>query len=131
MRIPRWAVLGLLWFFACASNSRSQTERGLSFLVGNSGLDSLSFNGESLLRSPQSGNLQLSKSLFRAAIDAVLNNTSSPVVARTQTDTIALAYPWGRVSCVYRKRGDNGIAMQIAITNTSAEAVNDLSLRLV
>jgi len=41
-------------------------KQGLDFSVGTRGLDSLSFNGQSLFRSAQSGELQPWKSVFRA-----------------------------------------------------------------
>src|SRR5215471_3533404 len=47
-------------------------KQGLNFVVGTHGLDSLSFNGESLLVSPESGELQPQKSVFRAVLDALL-----------------------------------------------------------
>src|SRR6266404_5669784 len=41
-------------------------KQGLNFSVGNRGLESLSFNGQSLLDSPQSGELRPWESVFRA-----------------------------------------------------------------
>src|SRR5207244_6798408 len=88
---------------------------GLDFSVGMRGLDSLSFNGQSLLRSPQSGELQPSKSVFRAALDWLLPRARSPVaIANNQTNTIELAYPWGHVSCAYGKQG-NALTMRIEV----------------
>ena len=106
-------------------------KQGLNFAVGTRGLESLSFNGQSLLRSPQSGELQPSKSVFRAALDLLLPRTRSPVAtANKQTNSIELAYRWGRVSCVYGKQGDK-ITMRIEISNASAEPLNEVSLRLM
>jgi hypothetical protein len=103
----------------------------LDFSVGMRGLDSLSFKGQSLLHSPQSGELQPSKSLFRAALDLLLPGTRSPVAtANKQTNSIELAYRWGRVSCAYGKQG-NALTMRIDISNTSAQGLDELSLRLI
>jgi hypothetical protein len=56
-------------------------KRGLDFSVGPRGLDSLSYNGQSLLRSAQSGELQPQKSVFRTVLDALLSRSPSPVAA--------------------------------------------------
>src|SRR6266568_3688499 len=45
-------------------------KQDLDFSVGNRGLESLSLNGQSLLGSPESGELQPWKSVFRAAVEA-------------------------------------------------------------
>jgi hypothetical protein len=106
-------------------------ETGLHFSVENHGLDSLSFNGQSLLLSPQSGELQPSKSVFRAALDLLLPRTRSPVAtASKQTNTIELADRWGHVSCAYGKLG-NTLTMRIEVSNTSAQGLDELSLRLM
>ena len=55
------------------------SKQGLNFVVGAHGLDSLSFNGQSLLVSPESGELQPQKSVFRAVLDALLPRSSPPV----------------------------------------------------
>jgi len=103
----------------------------LNFSVGMRGLDSLSFNGQSLLRSPQSGELQPRKSVFRAALDLLLPGTRSPVAtANKQTNSIELAYRWGRVSCAYAKQG-NALTLRIEVSNTSAQWLDELSLRLM
>ncbi len=103
----------------------------LDFSVGTRGLDSLSFNGQSLLRSPESGELQPSKSVFRAALDWLLPRARSPVAtANKQTNSIELAYRWGRVSCAYGKQG-NALTMRIDVSNTSAQGLDELSLRLM
>src|SRR5437870_9428386 len=102
-------------------------KRGLEFSVGTRGLDSLSFNGQSLLRSPQSGELQPSKSVLRTAVEALLPHPPSPVaMPNKQTDTTDLIYPWGRVSCTYGKQGDK-ITMRIEVSNASAEPLNEVS----
>src|SRR6266446_6823598 len=96
-------------------------KQGLNFSVGNRGLESLSFNGQSLLRSPQSGELQPWKSILRTAVEALLPHPPSPVaMPNKQTDTTDLIYPWGRVSCTYGKQGDK-ITMRIEVSNASAE----------
>src|SRR5206468_10867662 len=75
-------VLLALGIFAptCPANAQSQSgqaktlsdcqsppaKRGLDFSVGLRGLDSLSYNGQSLLHSAQNGQLQPWKSVFRA-----------------------------------------------------------------
>ena len=105
--------------------------QGLNFSVGTRGLDSLSFNGQSLLRSPQSGELQPSKSALGAVIDALLFRTPLLIPApNKQTNSIELAYPWGHVSCAYAKQGD-ALTMRIDVSNTSAQGLDDLSLRLM
>ena len=106
-------------------------EHGLKFVVGTRGLDSLSFNGESLLVSPKDGELQPQKSAFRAVLDAVLPLSSAGVATpNKKPDTIDLSYPWGHVSCVYGKQKDR-LTMSIEVSNTSSKAVDEFSLRLV
>ena len=105
--------------------------QGLNFSVGNRGLKSLSFNGQSLLGSPQGGELQPWKSILRTVVEALLPHPPSPVaMPNKQTDTIDLIYPWGRVSCTYGKQGDK-ITMRIEVSNASAEPLNEVSLRLM
>src|SRR6266576_2498129 len=83
------------------------SKQGLNFAVGERGLTSLSFNGQSLLVSPESGELQPQKSVFRAVLDALLPRFSSRVgTPNKQADTIDLNYSWGRVSCPYGKQDD-------------------------
>src|SRR5437867_667746 len=83
------------------------SKQGLNFAVGAHGLDSLSFNGQSLLVSPESGELQPQKSVFRAVLDALVPRSSSPsATPNKNTDTIDLSYPWGRISCAYGKQDD-------------------------
>src|SRR6266508_7028293 len=84
-------------------------KEGLNFVVGARGLDSLSFNGQSLLVSPESGELQPQKSVFRAVLDALVPR-SSPRAATPdkKADTVDLSYPWGRISCAYGKRDEIG-----------------------
>jgi hypothetical protein len=92
-------------------------KRGLNFAVGARGLDSLSYNGQSLLLSPRSGELQPQKSVFRAALDAVLPRSSSQVVMpNKQTGTVDLKLPWGRISCAYGKQDDR-LTMRIEVSN--------------
>jgi len=106
-------------------------KQGLNFSVGTRGLDSLSFNGQSLLGSPRRGELQPWKSIFLTAVEALLPHPPSPAaMPNKQTDTIDLIYPWGRVSCTYSKQG-NALTMRIEVSNTSAEPLNEVSLRLV
>ena len=99
--------------------------------MGDHGLDSLSFNGKSLLVSPESGQLQPQKSLFRAVLDALLPGSSSGVATpKKKNDTIELSYPWGGISCAYGKEGDR-ITMKIEISNTSSEPLSEFSVRLM
>jgi len=106
-------------------------KQGLNFVVGARGLDSLSFNGQSLLVSPASGEFQPQKSAFRAVLDAVLPFSSAGVATpNKRPDTIDLSYPWGRVSCVYGKQGDR-LKMSIEVSNVSAKTIDQLSLRLM
>jgi len=112
-------------------NQSSVPKQGLNFVVGAHGLDALSFNGESLLVSPESGELQPHKSVFRALLDAVLPGSSSGIATRTKkADTIDLNYTWGRLSCAYGKQGDK-LTMRIEVSNTSSEPLNEFSLRLM
>jgi hypothetical protein len=106
-------------------------KQSLKFVVGARGLDSLSFNGQSLLVSPASGELQPEKSVFRAVIDAFVPRSSPQVATPNQhTDTVDLSCPWGRVSCAYRKQDDR-LTMRLEVSNTSSEPVNEFSLRLM
>ena len=106
-------------------------KEGLNFVVGTRGLDSLSFNGQSLLVSPENGELQPQKSVFRAALDALLLSPSSRGArSDKRDDTIELSYQWGRVSCAYGKQDDR-LTMRIEVSNTSSEPVNEFSIRLM
>src|SRR6266542_595970 len=106
-------------------------KQGLNFVVGAHGLDSLSFNGQSLLVSPESGELQPQKSVFRAVLDALRPRSSSQVATpNKQADTIDLSYPWGRISCAYGKQDDR-ITMRIEVSISSTEPLNEFSLRLM
>ncbi len=107
------------------------SKQGLNFVVGVHGLDSLSFNEQSLLSSPESGELRLQKSVFRAVLEALLPGSSSRAgTPNKKADTIHLSYPWGRISCIYGKEDDK-ITMKIEISNTSSEPLNELSIRLM
>jgi hypothetical protein len=106
-------------------------KQGLDFSLGARGLDSLSFNGQSLLRSSESGEVQPWKSIFRAALDALLASASPPVAtANKQTNSIELAYPWGHVSCAYGRQPDR-LLMRIEVANTSGQDLDELWLRLM
>src|SRR5438094_3154992 len=106
-------------------------ETGLLFSVGNRGLDSLSYNGQSLLVSPGNGELQPQRSVFRAVLDALLPASQSGVAApNKQADTIDLSYRWGHISCAYGKQEDR-ITMRIDVLNTSSEPLNEFSVRLM
>src|SRR6266480_1363323 len=145
--LPGFFVLFVLGIFnpTCPANAQSQSgqarttparqypavKRGLNFVVGAHGLDSLSFNGQSLLVSPESGELQPQKSAFRAVLDALVPR-SSPRVATPdkKADTVDLSYPWGRISCAYGKQDDR-LTMRLEVSNTSSEPLNEFSLRLM
>ncbi len=106
-------------------------KKDLNFVVGAHGLDSLSFNGQSLLVSPESGELQPQKSVFRAVLDAVLPLSSAGVATpNKRRDTIDLSYPWGGISCTYGKQDDR-LTMRIEVSNTSSKAINEFSVRLM
>ncbi len=145
--LPGFFVLFALGIFAsiCPANAQSQGDQGttsparqsptekegLDFSVGPRGLDSLSFNGQSLLASPENGELRPQKSVFRAVLDALLPRSSSGVVTPNRKgDTVDLSYPWGRVSCSYGKQGDK-ITMRIEVLNSGAKQIDELSLRLM
>ena len=107
------------------------SKQGLNFVVSAHGLDSLSFNGQSLLVSPESGELQQQKSVFRALVDSLLPRSSSPSPTPTKkTDTVDLTYPWGRISCAYGKQDDR-LTMRLEVSNTTSKPLNELSLRLM
>src|SRR6266496_1513091 len=107
------------------------SKQGLNFVVGAHGLDSLSFNGQSLLVSPESGELQPQKSVFRAVLDALLPGSSARVATPDKkADTVDLSYPWGRSSCAYGKQEDRH-TMRLEVSNTSSEPLNEFSLRLM
>ncbi len=145
--LPGFFVVFVLGIFnpTCPANAQSQSgqarttparqypavKRGLNFVVGAHGLDSLSFNGQSLLVSPESGELQPQKSVFRAVLDALVPR-SSPRVATPdkKADTVDLSYPWGRISCAYGKQDDR-LTMRLEVSNTSSEPLNEFSLRLM
>jgi hypothetical protein len=145
--LPGFSVLFILGIFnpTCPADAQSQSgqarttparqspapKQGLNFVVGAYGLDSLSFNGQSLLVSPASGELQPQKSVFRAVLDALLPRSSSGVATpNKQADTIDLSYPWGGVSCTYGKQNDK-LTMRIEVSNTSSEPLNEFSVRLM
>src|SRR5581483_9994745 len=122
------SVLTICLFAQC---SLLLAEPGLEFAVGEHGLDSLSFNGQSLLASPKAGELKPVQSLFRKVVDALLNSTDKAAATRNdQTGAIDLAYPWGSVSCAYSKKSNNVMEMRVQITNSSNEKIPDISLRL-
>jgi hypothetical protein len=103
----------------------------LNFVVSAHGLDSLSFNGQSLLLSPANGQLQPEKSVFRAVLDALVPRSSARVATPNQhTDTVDLSYPWGSISCAYGKQQDR-LTMRLEVSNTSSQPVNEFSLRLM
>jgi hypothetical protein len=106
-------------------------ERGLNFVVGARGLDSLSFNGQSLLVSSQSGELQPQKSVFRAVLDALIPGPS-PRFGRPNKsgDKVTLTCPWGSISCAYGKQDDR-LTMRIEVANTSSAPLNEFSVRLM
>ena len=107
------------------------SKQGLNFAVGERGLTSLSFNGQSLLVSPASGELQPEKSVFRAVLDAILPRSASQVATpKKKADTVDLSYPWGQVSCAYSKQADR-LTMRIEVSNASSEPLNQFSLRLM
>jgi hypothetical protein len=109
----------------------SSAKQGLNFSVGSRGLNSLSFNGHSLFRSAQSGEVQPWKSVFRAVLDALLTRSPSPAAEpNKQSDTIDLSYPWGRVSCAYSKQ-DEKLIVLLRVVNTGRENIDELSLRLM
>jgi hypothetical protein len=107
------------------------SKQGLTFVVGAHGLDSLSFNGQSLLASPEAGEFQSQKSVVRTVLDALVPR-SSPRLARAdkQADTVDVNYPWGGISCAYGKQ-DNRLNMTLKVSNTSSEPLKEFSLRLM
>jgi hypothetical protein len=125
-------ALGSLLCLLCPSLSLlGDAKPGLDFLVSDHGLGSLSFNGQSLLASPHGGELQPAQSLFRKANDAAIDKPSSPAARSQAKDAVDLTYPWGSVSCAYSKKGESEIVMRIGITNSSKEAIPDMSVRLM
>src|SRR6266516_4129102 len=145
--LPGFFVVFVLCIFnpTCTANAQSQSgqarttparqypavKRGLNFVVGAHGLDSLWFNGQSLLVSPESGELQPQKSVFRAVLDALVPRSSSPsATPNKNTDTIDISYTWGRISCAYGKQDDR-LTMRLEVSNTSSEPLGEFSLRLI
>ncbi|PYI72067.1 MAG: hypothetical protein DMF02_04710 [Verrucomicrobia bacterium] len=133
--------------FACTSPAKAESrpnrmptpavlqsdapKQGLDFVVGAHGLDSLSFNGQSLLVSPETGELRPQKSVFRAVLEAILARPSPRVATPSkQTNSVDLSCPWGRVSCAYGKQDDR-LTMRIEVSNTSEEPLDDFSIRLM
>src|SRR5436305_2392484 len=107
------------------------SKQGLNFAVGAHGLDSLSFNGQSLLVSPESGELQPQKSVFRAVLDALVPRASSPTATPNKAaDTVDLSYPWARISCAYGKQADR-LTMRLGVSNTTSRPLNEFSVRLM
>jgi hypothetical protein len=121
-----------IFYPRCLANAQSPAPKeGLSFSVGAHGLDSLSFHGESLLVSPESGELQPQKSVFRAVLDAFVPRSSPRVATPDQkVDTVDLSYPWGHISCAYGKQADK-LIMRFEVSNTSSEPLKEFSLRLM
>jgi hypothetical protein len=106
-------------------------KQGLNFAVGERGLTSLSFHGQSLLVSPASGELQPEKSVFRAVLDALFPRSSPQVpTPNKNTDTVDLSYPWGRISCAYGKQDDR-LTMRLEVSNSSSEPLDEVSIRLM
>src|SRR3984893_10842371 len=145
--LPGFFVLFVLGIFnpTCPANAQHRSgqastppafqspaaKQGLNFVVGAHGLDSLSFNGQSLLVSPASGELQPQKSVFRAVLDALVPRSSAQVgTPNKQADTVDLSYPWGRISCAYGKE-DSRLTMRIEVSNTSAKPLDEFSVRLM
>jgi len=125
-------ALGSLLCALCPSLcALGEAKPGVDFSVSEHGLGSLSFNGQSLLASPHGGELQSAQSLFRNVTDAVLDKSSSPATRSQTKDAVDLTYPWGNVSCAYSKKGENEIVLHIGITNSSKEAIPDVSVRLM
>jgi hypothetical protein len=125
-------VLGSLLCALCPSLcALGDTKPGLDFSVSEHGLGSLLFNGQSLLASPDGGELQSAQSLFRKANDSVIDKPSSPAARSQAKDAVDLTYPWGDVSCAYSKKGENEIVLHIRITNSSKGPIPDVSLRLM
>jgi hypothetical protein len=139
-------VLLIASVFAATSSVRAESQRNptptstvlqspapkqdLNFVVGAHGLESLSFDGQSLLVSPESGELRPWKSLFRQAVDWLFPGSSPIASAGSQANAIELAFPWGRVSCTYAKHDDH-LVMRIKVKNTGAHNLDELSLRLM
>jgi hypothetical protein len=105
-------------------------KQGLSCIVGEHGLTSLSFNGQLLLSSADHGELRPWKSPLREALDRLFLGSSAIASPAKQADSIQLTFPWGRVSCVYAKQNDQ-LRMRIEVANTSEQKLDELSLRLM
>ncbi len=106
LAIAAGAIVLVVAHSSPSSFARTVPRQELSFKVGDCGLDSLSFNGQPFLRSPEDGEVKPGKSMIRAALDALGLGISSPVPtsASKQGDTIEIWYPWGRVSCRYPEK---------------------------
>jgi len=141
--LPVFFVAFVLGIFnsTCPAKAKSQPtptvlqsvapNQGLNFVVSAHGLDSLSFNGQSLLVSAESGELRPHESVFRAVLDTLFAHPSPPMVMPNKAaDAVELTFDWGQVSCTYGKQGDR-ITMRITVSNASAKPVDQLSLRLM
>src|SRR6266542_3345384 len=106
-------------------------KQGLNFTVGERGLTALSFNGQLLLTSAERGELRPWESFFRQALDRLFFSSSPPIISSTkQANRIELAFPWGRVSCLYAKQDDR-LMMRIEVANAGRQELDELSFRLM
>jgi hypothetical protein len=104
---------------------------GLSFAVGPRGLESLGFNGQKLIASPRSGELELAKSFIASVFGSLLQRQpSASAPPRSEKDSIELTFPWGRVTCAYRAVHD-ALTIKIQVTNNGTEAIGEVPLRLM
>ncbi|MGE5214420.1 MAG: hypothetical protein ACM3NN_12100 [Nitrospirota bacterium] len=113
-------------------NGESPIEKGgLNFAVGERGLTALSFNGQPLVTLAERGELRPWKSRLRQAFEWLFPQSLAPVTtAKKEANSIESAFPWGRVFCSYTKRDDQ-LVMRIEVSNTGAQSVDELSLRLM
>lgn len=133
------APLLLCCLLVFCSGGRAQAADGLSFAVGASGLTTLSYDGQSLLRRAGSGNPLLVNwgPRFRRADGTTYDTKTAGVNAAptaTTLDTvhqkITVTYAWGALSYAYRRQGDR-LLITLGIHNTSPDTLIHLDTYLV
>jgi hypothetical protein len=98
---------------------------GLKFTVGDKGLTSLSYNGQSFFSSPSNGELRPGTAIFSTGSPKLAVNTT-PIASLDQAaQKVTLTYDWGSVSSTYTKEGDR-LLMKIHVGNTSDKVLAEL-----
>lgn len=116
-----------------SAKSEAQSSR-LTYTVGAGGLDSLAYEGQSLLPQTENGLLRVAADpLFRRA-DGSEYTVPSYTPVRTTLDssrkTVTLTYAWGAISCRYSGAGDR-LNCAISIHNATPDTLTRLSLQVL